>query len=111
MKNGPQLIDFNGTLISDKQEIANGLNKYCEYLNKHILSDALSVIAPLFLDVIDSSLEFGKVPENWKHSLINPSPKIIGSNKCEDLGPINMLPNYEKILEGVVNFRMKIKSS
>ena len=78
----------------------------CEHLNKRILSDALPVIAPLFLDVINSSLEFGKVPENWKHSVINPIPKVSGSNKCKELRPINMLPNYEKILEGVVKHKL-----
>lgn len=54
------------------------------------------------LDAINSSLEFGCVAKSWKNSMLLPSPKVSGTIKCEEFRPINMLPTYEKVLEGVV---------
>lgn len=54
------------------------------------------------LDTINSSLEFGTVAKSWKNSVIIPTPKVNGTMKCEEFRPINMLPTYEKVLEGVV---------
>lgn len=54
------------------------------------------------INLINKSLQEGKVPESWKNSVITPIPKVIGSNKAENYRPINTLPVYEKILEQVV---------
>lgn len=74
----------------------------CELINKTILSDALTVIGLPFLGVVNSSLEEETYPENWKNSVVTPIPKIPGTSKGEEFRPINQLPTYEKILEGIV---------
>lgn len=74
----------------------------CELLNKTILQDALTFIGLSFLDVINSSLETGVFPKEWKISILIPVPKVQNTVKAEEFRPINQLPTYEKILEGVV---------
>ncbi|XP_077279091.1 uncharacterized protein LOC143906722 [Temnothorax americanus] len=54
------------------------------------------------LGLINKSLQEGKVPENWKNSIITPIPKVVGNDKAEDYRAINTLPVYEKILEQMV---------
>lgn len=34
--------------------------------------------------------------------MVLPTPKVIGTNKCEEFRPFNMLPTYEKMLAGVL---------
>lgn len=40
----------------------------------------------------------------WKNSFVIPTPKT-GTTKCEEYRPVNMLPTYEKVLEGIVKLQ------
>lgn len=73
-----------------------------EHLTKTVLIDALPVVGNCFVNVINKSLGEGVVPTKWKHSILNPIQKVCGTNKCEELRPVNTLPTYEKVLEGIV---------
>lgn len=53
----------------------------------------------IILNIINKSLQEGKMPEEWKNSIIVPIQKVVGSKKAEEYRPINTLPLYEKILE------------
>ncbi len=79
----------------------------CQFINKNVLCDAMSVIGNQILDVVNSSLASGIVPKNWKVSILCPIPKISGTLKCDEFRPINMLPTYEKILEAVVKSQLE----
>src|SRR5262249_514661 len=79
----------------------------CQFLNKDVLLDAVSVIGHQIVSVINASLESGIFPKNWKCSILKPMAKISGSIKCEDFRPINMLPTYEKNLEAVVRSQLE----
>jgi hypothetical protein len=76
-----------------------------------ILRDAVEVIANRFLDVINNSLQEGKFPEKWKTSIVIPVPKIPKTRKCDEFGPINIVPVYEKILEVAVKNHKNHKKS
>lgn len=97
-------LKFRHAEISDVERILNEIKSKgdSEHLNKDVLKDALSVVGLPILDAINSSLEFGTVAKSWKNSMVIPTPKVIGTRKYEEFRPINMLPTYEKVLEGIV---------
>jgi len=87
----------------------NNINIKTSSLNKiniNVIKDRMDIIEPYFLIVINNSLRMGIVPESWKKSKVIPIPKIVGTYKCEELRPINMLPAYEKILETIVKTQL-----
>lgn len=78
-----------------------------ELLTKDILIDAMPFISSSFVDVVNSSLGSGKFPAKWKTSIISPIPKVPGTIKGEEHRPVNQLPSYEKIIEGVVKIQLE----
>lgn len=72
-------------------------------LNTKILKLCFETIGHRFLQVINTSLETGTFPKNWKTSTIIPLEKKNNTVKCEEHRPINMMPLYEKLLEMVIN--------
>lgn len=99
---------FREVTLNDVESVLRDTtsNGDCENVNKRILNDILPVVGPLYLEVINLSLQQGNVMEDWKHSIISPIPKVPGTTKCEELRPVNMLPTYEKVLEGVVRHQL-----
>lgn len=77
-----------------------------------IISDILKVtscvIKEEFVDIINNSLREGCFPESWKTSTIIPIPKIDKAKKASEYRPINMLSNFEKVLELVVKKQIEI---
>lgn len=73
-----------------------------ENISKRVLEDAMDVVGDKLLDIINSSLNLGVFPQEWKKSVVVPIPKVPNSTRAEDRRPINMLPIYEKVLETVV---------
>lgn len=71
-------------------------------ISTRIIKTAFEVIGNRFLDVINSSLQKGICPNNWKISVVTPIPKILNTIICEEFRPVNTLPVYEKTLELVV---------
>ena len=63
---------------------------------------AFKCIGDYLIRIYNNLLMQGLCPDEWKVSTIVPIPKVKIVNKYEDLRPINMLPEYEKILERVV---------
>lgn len=78
-----------------------------ELITKDILLDAMPIINPSFIDIVNTSFEQGKFMDKWKTSIINPSPKIPGTIKGEEHRPINSLPSYEKVIEGIVKNQLE----
>lgn len=67
----------------------------------------MPIIRSPFLDVINTSLEYGKCPDNWRTSIITPIPKVSGTTKGDEHRPVNQLPSYEKVIEGVVKMLLE----
>lgn len=102
--------DFQPTSISELRKLISNIKNSSgqeDGISSAVLKDAFNVIGNRFLDVINASLQIGKVPKDWKTSVISPIQKIQGSRKCEDFRPINVLPIYEKILELVVKNQLQ----
>lgn len=76
-------------------------------INIDILKASFEVIGQHFLQLINKSLERGCFPKDWKTSTIIPIEKIANTRKCEEYRPINMVPNYEKLLETVVKKQLR----
>jgi hypothetical protein len=93
-------IDMNelSNLMKNMKNKTSGVNN----LNVNVIMDSMDAIGDSFLDLINSSLRLGCVPERWKKSTVVPIQKISGTKKCEEFRPINILPAYEKILETAV---------
>ena len=54
------------------------------------------------LDVVNSSLSNGVVPQDWKHALVTPIPKGTRATEPSDTRPISILPAIMKLVERVV---------
>ena len=50
----------------------------------------------VLLRIINTSLETGIFPENWKKSMITPTEKVSKARKCQEFQPINTLKIFEK---------------
>lgn len=97
-------FQFKTVTIGDIERVLRNITSHgdCENINKKVLNDIIPVVSDLYLDVINTSLQQGEFINDWKLSIIAPTPKVPGAKKCEELRPINMLPTYEKVFEGVV---------
>lgn len=112
LQDKPDFIKLNRVIknfefsYADMDDVLNVLKNIkskgdCEMINKMILMDAMPIIGLPLLGVINTSLE-STCPEDWKNSLVTPIPKVPGTSKGEEFRPVNQLPTYEKILEGIV---------
>jgi hypothetical protein len=95
--------------MKDLNKVLGGLKSVnsMDGITLDILKNAWKYVGPPLLDVINTSLESGLVPEEWKVSTVVPVPKVSGTNRACELRPINMLPIVEKVLEGVVMDQLK----
>lgn len=60
----------------------------------------------VLLNMINTSLKFGVVSQIFKTSTITPLQKVKGTNKADEMRPVNTLPVSEQILEEVVKTQL-----
>lgn len=75
-------------------------------LDMNILKNTFHSIQNPLLHLINSSLETGVVPSQFKISTVIPVPKVTNSRKVSNLRPINMLIAVDKILEKCVYLQL-----
>jgi hypothetical protein len=63
--------------------------------------------AKFFAGIINDSLDLGKVPDDWKISIIEPIEKVKNAKSPDQYRPINKMPVAEKILEIVVKEQLE----
>lgn len=105
IKEEEELSQFKETTYGELDKIIRNLeNKKGteEGITTTILKLAWKCASEEMIIVINRCIKEGICPDSWKTSTVVPVPKIRGSKKAEDHRPINMLPNYEKILEIVI---------
>lgn len=73
-----------------------------ECLNVKLLKDLFCVIGYPLLNIINVSLETGRVPSALKVSVIVPIAKVSLPTRPEHCRPINLLPVIDKLLEIIV---------
>ena len=68
-----------------------------ESVSNKIIIDNWNIIGNVLLRIINTSLETGIFPENWKRSMITPIEKVPKTRKCEEFRPINTPKVCKKI--------------
>lgn len=71
-------------------------------LNMQFIKDNFGYFSNIIINIVNSSLELGVVPNKLKVSTIIPIRKVPNTKKIEEFRPINMLPAMEKIIEKIV---------
>ncbi|KAF5281752.1 hypothetical protein FQR65_LT14547 [Abscondita terminalis] len=67
-----------------------------------IMKELFDVIGYPLLNIVNTSLQTGRVPTRLKCSTVIPVPKISRPTRPENLRPINLLPIVDKLMEIVV---------
>lgn len=70
-------------------------NSDLEWLRPNFIEDSLPLIGSKICEIFNESLISGIFPD-WKCSTIIPVEKIMGTNKPEELRPINRYANTRK---------------
>lgn len=100
-----KLDKFHMLTMRQLNEIVNELkNTSCadEYLNINILKKIAEVCGQVILDIVNTSIGYGEVPDNLKVTTILPIPKINNTNKAEEFRPINIPLAIDKVIERAV---------
>lgn len=105
IKGGEELSQFEEITYRELDKIIRNLEDKKgtdEGITTRILKMAWKCISEEIIIVVNGCIKEGICPDSWKTSTVVPIPKIRGSKKAEDHRPINILPNYEKVLEIVI---------
>ena len=110
----PRVVETGHILQTDVEEVV-GLIKgmdiskssCIENISSKALKDALLAIPLKVTEMFNLSFSSGKVPDVWKIGNIVPLPKEGDKSKVSNLRPITLLPVIGKLLEKVVNKRLK----
>lgn len=76
-------------------------------IDMFIYREFFDLLCDPLINIINSSLLSGEIPDLLKTSTIALLRKVSGTIKPEEFRPINMLPAFEKILEKVVYLQIK----
>ena len=72
-------------------------------ISVQMYQECLPGISHVLLDLVNSSLITGTVPQAWKHALITPIPKTDDLADPSKFRPISIVPGIAKIVERVVH--------
>ena len=89
--------------ISESKNRAPGLDQLTYNMFKHMDDRVLGV----FLELLNNAWSWGKLPHNWKHSVVIPIHKVgkDPSNPCS-YRPIALISVVSKLMEKMVNERL-----
>lgn len=107
-QNGSFISDFNMLDVEGLRDVIFSMaNKSSpDDININFLKNTFDNLKYPLLNMINSSLEVGQVPDLLKVSTIIPIPKVSKSKSASDLRPINLLCTLDKILEKVVYLQL-----
>lgn len=71
-------------------------NQSVDEISKTVMLMGINIISEKLTNIINTSIQEGKFPEEWKTSIVVPIPKISNAKMCEEYRPINMLPLCEE---------------
>ena len=73
-----------------------------------VIIDAYDILFDRVLHLYNQSLQQAKFPSAWKISIVVPIPKVNNPKFAADLRPISLIPLPGKILEHLINSRLKL---
>ena len=101
--NQPFTITELNKVINNKKGTATGLDSTSYTMFKNLPNDVKQIL----LDLYNKIWKAGKIPTEWKESLIIPLHKAGKDvNKAESYRPVSLTSNLCKTLEGMVNNRL-----
>ena len=77
-------------------------NNFNEVINKTLLKETFDVIGYQILNFVNNCLRKGEMPDDLKCSYVTPVTKIKNSKKFDEMRPINVLWDIEKLLEEII---------
>ena len=105
--NSPELIDHCQAnffqLLKIVKEINTNKSSGLEKLSSRVLKDALLVLIPQLLYLVNLSLQTGIFPDAWKIATVIPLFKGGSKSEMGNYRPISLLPVPGKILEKIVH--------
>ena len=90
------------TLANMKSSKSCGVDGISVYL----LQQCFHGFGHVLLDIVNSSLTAGLVPQPWKHALVTPLPKTSDVSDPSKFRPISVVPAISKIVERVVHHQL-----
>ena len=107
--NLPKLNILSFTLEELEKEIKN-IEIYkssgISTISSRILKDVWMDFPYLLLDILNKSIKYGIFPNDWKHGMVIPIPKVVNPQFVNDLRPITLLPLPGKILERLIHNKL-----
>lgn len=98
----PPFNVFKPLSLNQLSEIIDSLdNKFSihETLNSKMVKQVFQTIGHIILNLVNTSLRTGTMPDLLKVSTVIPIQKVVNTNKAAEFRPINTLPPIEKIIE------------
>lgn len=81
--------------IIKKIRSKSGINN----VNKNVMQFAMDHCGDLIMNLMNESLSTGIVPACWKYTVVNPIPKVKGSQMPNDMRPVNTSTIFDKVLQ------------
>lgn len=108
--NYPTFHEFKLINETDLTRVMQRMKKSCglDNVNVGVVRDAMPTIGQVYVDIINSSLQAGYCPLEWRRTIITPIPKIKGTKKAEELRPVNQTITTDKIAENIVKEQLQI---
>ena len=91
------------TTILQAMKPNSGVNN----VNRDIILNLLPNCQLTLVTLINKSLEDGIFPEALKYTVVTPIPKVKGSNRAEDMRPINSACTLDKLLQIIVKIQLQ----
>ena len=92
------LITLCSTVFGMKRSTSTGTDG----ISIHLLQTFFRGLAQPLLDIVNTCLTTGIIPQSWKHALVTPVPKGKGASQPTNTRPISILPAAMKIVERLV---------
>ena len=102
-----ELSHFSPIGLTDLQKLmSRSATKHCDLdpMPTHLVKNAIELLAPLCLAIINASLREGRVPNAFKHALVAPRLKkpSLDREVANNYRPVSNLPFLSKVLERAV---------
>lgn len=76
-------------------------------VNRDVILDLLPICAQSIVDLFNRSLQEGVFPDVLKFTIVTPLPKVSGSDRCEDMRPINTACTIDKLLQVIAKLQLQ----
>lgn len=76
-------------------------------VNVNVFRDSMRTVGRYYLSMINESLQKGYCPRLWRKTLVTPIQKVKGTNKAEELRPINNITLDDKVCQCIVRQQLR----